>query len=106
MIVDVVVPTLGRPSLVTLLAALAAADGPLPGEIILVDDRRTAVTPLLRDGAPARLASRVRVLRGGLEALALLPVLHGARHQLRPDVRRHDLARLGQQFGRAHALVQ
>jgi histidinol-phosphate phosphatase family protein len=62
--VDVVVPTLGRTSLVTLLAALATAEGPLPGEIILVDDRRTAVTPLMPGGAPARLASRVRVLRG------------------------------------------
>jgi histidinol-phosphate phosphatase family protein len=63
--VDVVIPTLGRPSLATLLTALATADGPLPGEIILVDDRRPPeATPLLSDGAPARLASRVRVLRG------------------------------------------
>jgi len=62
--VDLVVPTLGRPSLATLLAALATADGPLPGEVILVDDRRGAPTPLLPRGAPARLASRVRVLCG------------------------------------------
>jgi histidinol-phosphate phosphatase family protein len=61
---DLVIPTLGRPSLATLLTALATADGPLPGEIILVDDRRAPATPLLPEGAPARLASRVRVLRG------------------------------------------
>ncbi|MCZ4493282.1 MAG: transferase, partial [Conexibacter sp.] len=36
---DVVVPTSGRPSLDVLLAALAAADGPLPERVVLVDDR-------------------------------------------------------------------
>jgi histidinol-phosphate phosphatase family protein len=60
--VDLVVPTLGRPSLAALLAALARADGPLPGRIILVDDRRDAARPLL--AAPARLAARVSVMRG------------------------------------------
>jgi histidinol-phosphate phosphatase family protein len=63
--VDVVVPTIGRPSLATLLAALSAGEGPLPGRIVLVDDRRDATRPLLPGGAPSRLAFRVSVLRGG-----------------------------------------
>ena len=37
---DVVVPTIGRPSLAALLASLAAAEGPLPGRVFVVDDRR------------------------------------------------------------------
>src|SRR5918993_1443872 len=35
---SVVVPTLGRPSLDVLLDALAAAPGPRPAELVLVDD--------------------------------------------------------------------
>jgi histidinol-phosphate phosphatase family protein len=62
--VDVVVPTLGRPSLTTLLAALAAGEGPPPGRVLLVDDRRDAAAPLAVDPWPAALASRIRVLRG------------------------------------------
>jgi histidinol-phosphate phosphatase family protein len=62
--VDVVVPTIGRPSLATLLATLATCDGPLPDHVIVVDDRRELTRPLLADGVPARLASRVSVLRG------------------------------------------
>jgi len=60
---DVVVPTSGRPSLGVLLDALAAASGPLPGSVIVVDDRRERRTPLLGD-APPRLAGRLRVLSG------------------------------------------
>jgi Glycosyl transferase family 2 len=42
----VVVPTAGRPSLRALLAALAAGSGPLPGKVVLVDDRpETERTP-------------------------------------------------------------
>ena len=37
---DVVVPTVGRDSLSRLLSALAAADGPPPGRVLVVDDRR------------------------------------------------------------------
>jgi histidinol-phosphate phosphatase family protein len=37
---DVVIPTVGRDSLRRLLAALAAADGPRPGQLLVVDDRR------------------------------------------------------------------
>jgi histidinol-phosphate phosphatase family protein len=62
---DVVVPTLGRPSLPRLLEALAAAAGPLPGRVLLVDDRRAGRSaPLLPAGPPWRLAGRVDVLAG------------------------------------------
>jgi HAD superfamily hydrolase (TIGR01662 family) len=59
--ISVVVPTVGRPSLDVLLDALAAASGPRPAELILVDDRPTG-TPLRPDrpGLPP-----VRVVRNG-----------------------------------------
>jgi HAD superfamily hydrolase (TIGR01662 family) len=58
---SVVVPTVGRPSLDALLDALAAAPGPRPAELILVDDR-PAGAPLRpeRPGLPP-----VRVVRTG-----------------------------------------
>src|SRR3954469_8838933 len=58
---SVVVPTVGRPSLDVLLDALAAAPGPRPAELILVDDRPTGA-PLRpeRPGLPP-----VRVVRTG-----------------------------------------
>jgi len=37
---DVVIPTVGRDSLRRLLEALAAAGGPRPGQLLVVDDRR------------------------------------------------------------------
>ena len=40
----VVIPTVGRPSLFRLLAALAAQDGPKPVEIVVVDDRPATTT--------------------------------------------------------------
>jgi HAD superfamily hydrolase (TIGR01662 family) len=57
----VVVPTIGRPSLEVLLDALAAAPGPRPAEVVLVDDR-PAGAPLRPDrpGLPP-----VRVVRTG-----------------------------------------
>jgi HAD superfamily hydrolase (TIGR01662 family) len=62
---DLVVPTVGRDSLARLLAALAAAAGPLPGRVLLVDDRRgDRGGPLLRAAPPPRLAGLVRVVRG------------------------------------------
>jgi histidinol-phosphate phosphatase family protein len=60
---DVVIPTSGRPSLAVLLDALASAGGPLPGAVLVVDDRRARPAPLLAD-PPLQLASRVRVLLG------------------------------------------
>jgi histidinol-phosphate phosphatase family protein len=62
--VSVVVPTVGRPSLHGLLASLARADGPLPREILLVDDRRRPTAPLLDGPPPERLRGRIRVLAG------------------------------------------
>jgi histidinol-phosphate phosphatase family protein len=61
---DVVVPTVGRDSLDRLLAALASAEGPLPGRVLLVDDRRDRSRPLLPGGAPGALAERVEVVPG------------------------------------------
>ncbi|AGZ41600.1 putative 55.3 kDa protein in thcA 5'region [Actinoplanes friuliensis DSM 7358] len=55
--VSIVVPTVGRPSLTALLEALSAgAPCPLPTELILVDDRPSARTPLsLPPGIEARI---------------------------------------------------
>ncbi|SRR6266536_645664 len=61
---DVVVPTVGRPSLERLLEALARADGPLPGRVLLVDDRRRPDRPLLPGGVPGRLARQTVVIGG------------------------------------------
>jgi histidinol-phosphate phosphatase family protein len=61
---DLVVPTVGRESLGRLLNALAAAAGPLPGRVLLVDDRRDRPARLLPAGAPERLADRLRVVIG------------------------------------------
>ncbi|MGI8758939.1 MAG: HAD-IIIA family hydrolase [Acidimicrobiales bacterium] len=57
---DIVVPTLGRPCLASLLDRLAAET--VEADVILVDDRRCASTPLLPFGAPPGL--RVDVIRG------------------------------------------
>ena len=58
----VVVPTVGRPSLTTLLASLADASGPLPGEIVVVDDRRERAD---LPAVPPRLTGLVTVRRSG-----------------------------------------
>ena len=63
MIYDVVVPTTGRESLDVLLAALGAADGPLPARVFVVDDRPAAEAALVVH-PPAALRGRIRVLRG------------------------------------------
>lgn len=60
----VVVPTVGRPSLVALLTTLGEADGPLPDAVLLVDDRPHPSSPLLDGELPPRLRDRVRVLAG------------------------------------------
>ena len=49
---DIVVPTVGRDSLRLLLEALAAADGPRPGRVLVVDDRRDRPEALLGGGVP------------------------------------------------------
>ena len=61
---DVVVPTVGRPSLRRLIGALAGAAGPPPGRVLLVDARRQPRGPLLPAGVPERLAGRVVVIGG------------------------------------------
>jgi histidinol-phosphate phosphatase family protein len=61
---DLVVPTVGRDSLARLLEALAAGSGPLPGRVLLVDDRRDRSRPLLPDGAPGWAGGRVEVVPG------------------------------------------
>src|SRR5581483_6109278 len=56
---DVVIPTLGRPSLAALLQALGRARGPRPGAVVVVDDRprpRGALLPGLRPAPRDRLA--------------------------------------------------
>jgi histidinol-phosphate phosphatase family protein len=60
---DLVVPTIGRASLARLLDGLAAAAGPLPRRVILVDDRRDRRTPLV-GALPARLGDHVEILSG------------------------------------------
>jgi histidinol-phosphate phosphatase family protein len=49
---DVVVPTVGRPSLAALLDALAAGPGPRPTRVVLVDDRPRPGEPLLTGPLP------------------------------------------------------
>jgi hypothetical protein len=65
---EVVVPTVGRPSLRALLDALGrAAGGPAPARVLLVDDRRGPAAgraPLPTGGGHPRLAGRVQVLAG------------------------------------------
>jgi histidinol-phosphate phosphatase family protein len=66
---DVVVPTVGRETLGRLLVALAAAGGPLPGQVLLVDDRAAdrpggSGGPLPVAAPLPRLADRLAVVRG------------------------------------------
>jgi Glycosyl transferase family 2 len=57
--VSVVIPTLGRPALADLLAALAAAGpAPLPVEVLVVDDRPDRGTPLATPPGVTVLAGR------------------------------------------------
>lgn len=59
---DIVVPTVGRPSLQRLLDALAGQRRTLPGRVFLVDDRPEPSSPLLPEGPPPNLD--VTVVRG------------------------------------------
>ncbi|MFF8814654.1 glycosyltransferase family 2 protein [Streptomyces pactum] len=60
----VVVPTLGRPSLTRTLRALAAATGPRPARVVVVDDRPHAVTAPLDLTVPEPLRPLVTVVPG------------------------------------------
>jgi glycosyltransferase involved in cell wall biosynthesis len=61
---DVVIPTIGRPSLHALLHSLARGNGPLPERIFVVDDRRDADTPLTFDEVQERIRSRIVFVQG------------------------------------------
>lgn len=61
---EVVVPTVGRPGLRALLAALAAGDGPLPERVLLVDDRGARAATRLTVRHAGALAGRVFVVPG------------------------------------------
>jgi len=60
---DVVIPTIGRPSLAVLIASLAAASGPLPERVIVVDDRRDR-REALRLGETGVLTGRITLVAG------------------------------------------
>src|SRR4051812_18264596 len=63
---DVVIPTIGRPSLATTLASLAASSGAGPRRVIVVDDRGCPEPAVPEPAAvPARLGDRLTVLRSG-----------------------------------------
>jgi histidinol-phosphate phosphatase family protein len=64
MLIDVVIPTIGRSSLRSLLASLARASGPRPNCIYLVDDRRDRSAPLDLGKLDAGLRARITVLAG------------------------------------------
>ncbi|HEY4440068.1 MAG TPA: HAD-IIIA family hydrolase [Candidatus Elarobacter sp.] len=61
---DIVIPTIGRPSLTRLLDSLARSRGPLPEHVILVDDRVERVSPLALDAVGGALGERIVVLLG------------------------------------------
>jgi histidinol-phosphate phosphatase family protein len=62
---DIVIPTIGRPSLLALLRALGDVEGPWPGKVIVVDDRRRSDTDLLPGALADGVAERVVVARSG-----------------------------------------
>jgi histidinol-phosphate phosphatase family protein len=62
---DVIVPTIGRPTLVDLLEALARQRVPLSGRVFVVDDRRRPSTPLaITDGSEDRVTILPGAARG------------------------------------------
>lgn len=64
--VDVVVPTIGRPSLGVLIDSLARQEGPFPRSVVVVDDRPDASSPLTGVPAPpTSLPFRLEVVCSG-----------------------------------------
>lgn len=61
---EIVIPTIGRPSLHELLRSLARASGPLPDRIFIVDDRRDPAEPLQFAEIPDAFRERIVVLKG------------------------------------------
>ena len=66
MTVNLVIPTIGRPTLARLAAALGAGSAPALGTVVVVDDRQAARQhePLPRITALDGAAARVQVVRG------------------------------------------
>ncbi|MDQ2865235.1 MAG: glycosyltransferase [Candidatus Eremiobacteraeota bacterium] len=62
---SIVVPTIGRESLRTLLDSLERNGGLNAERIVLVDDRANAAAPLNLDGIQSRLRDRIEVVRSG-----------------------------------------
>jgi histidinol-phosphate phosphatase family protein len=60
---SVVIPTIGRPCLRDCLAALGAAEGPAPEQVVVVDDRPAGHGPL--DVGPGPYALPLRVVTSG-----------------------------------------
>jgi HAD superfamily hydrolase (TIGR01662 family) len=60
----VVVPTIGRPSLQHTIDSIAAAPGPAPREVLVVDDRPVTPQPLALE-VPEEFADRIRILTTG-----------------------------------------
>jgi histidinol-phosphate phosphatase family protein len=60
----VVIPSAGRTSLGALLEALAWGDGPLPEQVLVVDDRPARDRPLALGCPAAALAGRIEVMPG------------------------------------------
>ena len=63
--VAIVIPTVGRPSLAPLLESLAVSAGPVPLQLIVVDDRARPDGPLPLGRLPARLTSPLRIVHSG-----------------------------------------
>lgn len=64
-VVDIVIPTVGRPSLGRLLESLASSAGPLPAKVFLMDDRKERRVPLSLPTMPEEWQGRIVTLRGG-----------------------------------------
>lgn len=62
--IDIVIPSLGRPSLQRLLASLARSAGPAPNRVIVVDDRADSTVPLDLRGCGNAFADRLMIVRG------------------------------------------
>ncbi|MDQ6933383.1 MAG: glycosyltransferase, partial [Candidatus Eremiobacteraeota bacterium] len=62
--IDVVIPTIGRPSLGILLASFGEAQETWPPSILIVDDRQDASSPLDLGAISDAFFSRIRILKG------------------------------------------
>jgi glycosyltransferase involved in cell wall biosynthesis len=63
--VDIVIPTIGRPSLTDLLKSIGEARGSFRGDVIVVDDRKNTSEELPLNDVPERVRERIRVIQSG-----------------------------------------